>query len=141
MWARNFAQRLTQWSELRARAGDQDLEECLLEVNSWWFDSPWSNFYLHWDDRQTWPDPWQLLHDNIYCSLARGLGIMYTLTLLDRPDCDQAVLVESGADNLVIVNDGQWVLNYAPDQIADIKVDIVNTPRRISQQDIKKILC
>lgn len=141
MWPRNFTARLSQWTDLRARVQSLPADQCLSEINAWWFESPWSNFYLHWDDRKTWPDPWQLLHDNIYCSLARGLGILYTVTLLDRDDLNDAELVETGADNLVCINNGQWVLNYAADQITGIYPDIVNTPRRITHQDIKKIFC
>jgi hypothetical protein len=38
--------------------------------------------------KPTWPDPWQLLSDDVYCEVARGLGILYTITLLDRADFD-----------------------------------------------------
>lgn len=141
MWPQSFEQRLAQWSNLRTTSQDCSLEQCLQQVNSWWFETPWSHFYLHWDDRDTWPDPWQLLHDNIYCSVARGLGMLYTVTLINRPDCDNAMLIEVGADNLVLINNGQYVLNWAPDQITDIYPDIVNTPRRITQQEIQKTFC
>lgn len=141
MWSKTFSGRLSQWTDLRVRVSSLPVDQCLEQVNAWWFNAPWSNFYLHWDDRNTWPDPWQLLHDNIYCSLARGLGVMYTITLLDRADLENAVLVEVGADNLVLIDGGQYVLNHSADQITGIYPDIVNTPRRITHQDIKTIFC
>lgn len=141
MWPKTFSARLSQWADLRAQVQCLPVDQCLDKVNAWWFGTPWANFYLHWDDQKTWPDPWQLLHDNIYCSLARGLGILYTVTLLDRSDLAEAELVEAGPDNLVLINNGQYVLNYVADQITGIYPDIVNTPRRITQQDIKKIFC
>lgn len=141
MWPKTFHARLSQWTDLRTKVQDLPAPECLHHINSWWFNAPWSNFYLHWDDRKTWPDPWQLLHDNIYCSLARGLGMLYTVTLLDRTDLQDTVLQEVGADNLVLFSKGNWVLNYTPEQINGIDLDIVNTPRRITQQDIKKTFC
>ncbi len=141
MWPRTFSQRLAQWSDLRQEVQSLPLDQCLTEVNTWWFRTPWANFYLHWDDKHLWPDPWQLLHDNIYCSVARGLGIMYTLELLDRSDCRDARLIEMGADNIVVVDAGRYVLNYLPDQITDISVEIVNTPRCINQQYLKEKLC
>ena len=83
MWPPTFAQRLESWSQLRAQAAQVDSESALHLINAWWFHSPWRAYHLHWDDRPTWPDPWQLLSDNMYCGLARGLGIMYTIAMLD----------------------------------------------------------
>lgn len=139
MWPRTYSARLAQWSDLRSRVADMELPEALSAVNTWWAGTPWNNFYLHWDDRPIWPDPWQLLHDNIYCSLARGLGIMYTLALVDRSDVSDATLIESGGDNVVMVSHG-FVLNYHADQITDIDLDIVNTPHQITLEDIQRLL-
>lgn len=136
MWPSNFSDRLNSWTRLRSETKSMDRESCLETVNQWWFQSPWSHYYLHWDDRQFWPDPWQLLQDNIYCNLARGLGIMYTLALLDRDDINDAILVEVGADNLVLVAGEKYTLNWEPDVIVNICPDNVNTKHRMTQQDI-----
>jgi hypothetical protein len=92
----------------------------LEEINSWWFAAPWRPYYLHWDDQLTWPDPWQLLSDNVYCDLARALGILYTITLLDRVDMasTRLVLTEDGS-NLVLVAKEKYILNWNPDSIVN----------------------
>ena len=136
MWPGNFVSRLDSWTSLRARVRDLDLEQCLQTINAWWFQPPWANYYLHWDDRAQWPDPWQLLQDNIYCDVARGLGILYTLALLERADIQDAKLVEAGSDNLVLVDGEKYTLNWEPDIIVNICPDKVNVRRVITQQEV-----
>jgi len=96
------------------------IETALEQINSWWFNTPWRPYYLHWDDQPTWPDPWQLLSDDVYCDLARALGILYTITLLDRADMTPVdlVLTEDG-DNLVRVAKEKYILNWNPDSIVN----------------------
>lgn len=120
IWHASFADRLASWNQLRLTCKDLAIESALLSINSWWFGSPWRPYYLHWDDQETWPDPWQLLSDNIYCEVARGLGILYTITLLERADLTSArlVLTESG-DNLVLVHQTKYILNWEKDTIVN----------------------
>lgn len=120
MWLSKFEQRLQAWNQLRETAALQDAETALVTINSWWFQTPWTAYHLHWDDRPDWPDPWQLLSDNVYCPLARGLGILYTITMLDHPDIQDAELVEIGADNLVLVSKGKYILNWSQEEIVNI---------------------
>lgn len=122
MWHKEFTDRLQAWAELRAMAHTMELEELLQTINTWWYQAPWRGYYLHWDDRANWPDPWQLLSDNIYCDLARGLGILYTLSLIEHKDLISAELVLTEDDrNLVLVNQEKYVLNWEP-------IVMVNTP-------------
>jgi hypothetical protein len=93
---------------------------------------------LHWDDRADWPDPWQLLSDNIYCDLARGLGILYTITVLDRDDLQDAVLVDSDQGNLVLVENGKYILNW--DQSIGLNINLQQNKHQIAQRDIKQQL-
>ena len=131
MWYPDFADRLESWAGLRIAANSQPLEQALELVNAWWQKTPWVAHYLHWDDQPLWPDPWELLSDNTYCELARGLGILYTISMLDHPDLTSAelVLTEEGY-NLVLVNKELYILNW------DQEV-IVNTPQNYK---IKKSL-
>lgn len=121
MWPRSFDQRLLGWYELRQQAEIQpDLESTLGMINTWWSASPWRPYYLHWHDQAHWPDPWQLLDDDVYCSLARGLGIMYTLALVQRSDIHDACLVETAGSNLVRVAGEKYILNWDKDTIVNI---------------------
>jgi hypothetical protein len=113
MWPTTFDARLVCWKFLREQCQAMPPERALARINDWWFRAPWQPYYLHWDDQLTWPDPWQLLSDNVYCEVARGLGILYTITLLDRADMAPAHLVLTDAGhNLVLVAKEKYILNW-----------------------------
>ena len=120
-WLATFDARLASWTQLRDHCQNLPLESALAAINAWWFGTPWRPYYLHWDDQPSWPDPWQLLSDNVYCDLARGLGIVYTISMLDRADMADATLVLTEDDgNLVQVAKEKYILNWKAE-------DIVNT--------------
>lgn len=125
MWPRTFGDRLTSWNLLRDQCCYLPTESALDHINRWWFGTPWTPYYLHWDDQSTWPNPWQLLSDNIYCEVARGLGILYTITLLERADLAPArlVLTESG-HNLVLVGQTKYILNWDLDSVVNNNLEL-----------------
>ena len=138
MWCSTFEQRLVAWNTLRDRVRMLPKPDALAEINSWWQQTPWRAYHLHWDDRVDWPDPWQLLSDNIYCDLARGLGILYTITVLDRDDLQDAVLIDSDQGNLVLVEDGKYILNW--DQSLGLNINLQQNKHHIAQSDVKQQL-
>ena len=138
MWPKTFAERLESWSQLRIQASTADVETALRAINSWWFQTPWRAYHLHWDDHAVWPDPWQLLSDDLYCPLARGLGILYTITMLDRPDLQDAVLAEFDSDNLVLVAKKKYILNWDSDTVVNINPTVSRTRHSITQEQIKQ---
>jgi len=138
MWPHNFSERLKSWMQLRQQCSTLDSQSALIKINQWWFHAPWNAYHLHWDDQADWPDPWQLLSDNIYCPVARGLGILYTITLLDRPDLHDAHMIEYLGDNLVLVSQKKYILNWEPDQVLNISLGPSKPKHQVSQQEIKQ---
>ena len=138
MWPVDFSQRLESWNNLRNLCQTLPLEQALDAINSWWFNVPWRPYYLHWDDQSNWPDPWQLLSDNHYCDLARALGILYTITLLDRADLGDAtmVLTDQG-DNLVQVAKSKYILNWDKDTIVNT-IQARNINKQLTQSAVKQ---
>jgi hypothetical protein len=131
IWPTTFESRLASWNQLRHQVVNLPVETALETINAWWFRAPWHAYHLHWDDQPNWPDPWQLLSDNMFCEVARGLGILYTITLLDRADMTSAELVLTKDDlNLVLFDNSKYILNWD-------KAIIVNTSHA---NEIKKIL-
>ena len=137
IWPKEFADRLEAWSALRVQAHDMACQEALEIINAWWHQTPWKPYYLHWDDQPRWPDPWQLLSDDIYCPVAKGLGILYTISLLDRADMVDAelVLTQTG-DNLVLVQERKYILNWSPDSVVNTFQE-VKIVRQLKQHQIK----
>jgi hypothetical protein len=138
MWPATFALRLESWNDLRTRCQTLPIESTLKAINSWWFAVPWRPYYLHWDDQLNWPDPWQLLSDNHYCDLARALGILYTITLLDREDLGDATLVlTTTGDNLVLVGKSKYILNWDQDTIVNTNQE-TTIKKQLTQSAVKQ---
>ena len=138
MWALTFDRRLRAWYTLRESAQTLPMESALTAINAWWFQCPWQPYYLHWDDQAAWPDPWQLLSNNVYCEVARGLGILYTITLLDREDLTSAslVLTQTG-HNLVLADQTKYILNWEADTVVNNNHEVV-VHRQLTQNQIHK---
>ncbi len=136
IWPASFAARLESWNQLRDRTQNLSIESALLDINAWWFRAPWRPYYLHWDDQNTWPDPWQLLSDDIYCEVARGLGILYTIKLMERSDLAPVdlVLTQEGT-NLVLVAKEKYILNWEPDSVVNT-IQEVKIKRQYQQHPI-----
>ena len=138
MWPHTFADRLVAWNQLRNHVAELPLEQALVSINAWWFRTPWIPYHLHWDDQPVWPDPWQLLDDNLFCGLARGLGILYTIAIINHPDIESAVLTEVDSDNLVLINKSKYILNWDRDEIVNINLGRQNPRRSVSLQQIQQ---
>lgn len=138
MWYPDFADRLESWAGLRIAAQNQPLEPALDLINQWWFKTPWTAYYLHWDDQPNWPDPWQLLDDNVFCEVARGLGILYTISMIDHPEIASAdlVLTEDGY-NLVQINKGIYILNWERDSIVNT-LQAGKIKKQLKQEQVKQ---
>jgi hypothetical protein len=135
MWHTTFEKRLESWTQLRTHCCTVDAATAVAAIDAWWQSSPWQPYYLHWDDQASWPDPWELLSDNIFCSLARGLGILYTITIVNHPDLQDACLAEVGGDNLVLVQGGKYILNWPPSEMLNTNLE-AKTHRQLTQQQI-----
>jgi len=140
MWCSTFEQRLAAWTALRDRVRDLPAPVALEEINAWWQRTPWRAYHLHWDDRTDWPDPWQLLSDNIYCDLARGLGILYTITVLDRDDIQDAELIETDQGNLVLVDQGKYILNWERDRLLNIEPTNFTITKSLDSSELVHLL-
>ena len=138
MWPQNFDQRLRAWYTLRESAHALPLESALETINTWWFRCPWQPYYLHWDENSTWPDPWQLLSDNVYCDIARGLGILYTISFIDREDMGDAELIlTKKGHNLVSVAQRKYILNWEPTTVVNNNHE-AQIRQHLTQYQIKK---
>ena len=84
----NYEARLRSWYELRQNLQNADVQTKCVIIDRFWQSVPLVNHYLHPYDIDNWPDPWELVAENNYCEIARGLGMIYTLCLLGVEDVD-----------------------------------------------------
>jgi hypothetical protein len=139
-WPLQYQDRLRAWLDLREHCQSLDLASVTAAIDQWWQRTPWRPYYLHWDDREDWPNPWQLLADNEYCDVARALGIMYTVKLLERADCADAVMVSTDQGNLVLVQGGKYVMNWNSDEIVNIQSTQIKIQRTLESSVLDRLL-
>lgn len=120
MWPVTFEERLQYWHSLRQSCCSQAVHDLYLTINDWWFKSPMVNRTIKWEDFPAWPNPWDLLEKDGLCDLARALGIVYTLMMLDNSYQQRLHIVRSGKDNLVQIDDGKYILNWCPGELLNI---------------------
>lgn len=120
----NYDSRLRSWYDLRQTLQNADTETKCLEIDKWWQSAPLVNHYLHPHEIESWPSPWELLYDNEYCHLARGLGMIYTLMLTGIKDIDFCLGKDDNSEDvaLVMVDRAKYVLNYWPDMVVNINL-------------------
>jgi hypothetical protein len=120
----NYDSRLRSWYELRQSLQNADIKTKCLEIDKWWQSAPIVNHYLHPHEIDTWPGPWDLLNDNEYCYIARGLGMVYTLLLLGVTDIDFALGKDDNDEDvaLVMVDRAKYIMNYWPDMVVNINL-------------------
>ena len=135
----SYDNRLQSWYNLRNQIKNFDLAQKCVEIDKWWQRAPLVNHYLHPIDLPTWPGPWELLVENTYCPLARGLGMCYTLLLMDITDIEFVLAKDIDGDEipLVIVQD-TYVLNYWPNTVQNNKTTDFTLLTRISIDSLKE---
>jgi len=122
MWQSHTDKRLASWVNLRDSCKENnDLDKVIITIHDWWQQAPMVLRYLHTDLIKEWPDLWELIAKNTYCSLAKCLGMCYTICMLDRQDISSLCISEiDNNDYIVQVNNGLYVLNWNVDEIVNI---------------------
>jgi hypothetical protein len=117
MWKTTYQESLADWVRLRREAALLKQPEQLLLINDWWFRAPIVNHLIYWEDAKSWPTPWHLLNNNGYCELARALGIVYTIMIIENRTYTDLKIIQTNEDNLVLVDGGKYILNWAPGEM------------------------
>ena len=117
-----FDDRLRSWYELRTILQHSDLKTQCVGVDHCWQRAPQVNRHLHPDDSENWPDPWQLIADNNYYNIARGLGMAYTLALLGIKDID-FYIGKCYNDDITVITVDKYHLNHYPNSVLNCSLD------------------
>lgn len=121
------------WYRLRESLEQADTKTKCIEVDKWWQRAPLVNHYLHSDFVKDWPDPWELISDNHYCHLARGLGTVYTLYLLGVRDIDFVEAKDyNNEDVALVIVEKKFILNYWPNTVETNKLSDFTSVNNIS---------
>ena len=58
--------------------------------------------------------------------------------MLDREDLQDSCMIEYQSDNLVLVAQEKYILNWDPDQVLNISLGKSKTRRQVSQEQVKQ---
>jgi hypothetical protein len=136
--------RLRSWREFRVFIESLPLENALAQTAEFWAGAPFVPYNLDISSPQSWPDPWTLIYENIYCDVAKCLGIVYTVALTAHRanttiEFRQYEDPKTGYDyNLACFDQGKYILNMIDGEVVNIK--LVNETLKFRQQYNEKEL-
>lgn len=81
MFTKNFLDRIRYWKKFR-----ESLETSKTPIEDtieFWRHAPLTTIAADPYDQEKWPDPWEMIEENIYCPFVKILAICYTLQLTD----------------------------------------------------------
>jgi hypothetical protein len=119
IFQQDYKNRLQSWYNFRVSLNNQPISVKCIQIDKWWQYTPLVNHYLHPVDLPNWPNPWELLVENTYCTIARGLGMCYTLLLLGVEDIEYKLGTNDIGEDvaIVLVDNANYTMNYWPDSV------------------------
>ena len=82
MFDKNFEQRLLIWKNFRDSL--ETSEDPIQDTIDFFRLAPITNIAADPYDQKNWPDPWEIIQENIFCPFVKILAICYTLQLTDK---------------------------------------------------------
>ena len=123
MFEKDFVSRMTQWRSLRS-----DIDRSnnpIQDVLDFWNQAPTSRIASDPYDDETWPNPWEMIKENIYCDFTKILAIYYTLQLTERFSQSvfeiHIVLDKEESDLKYLLFVDNQVIGYYNDRSVDIQ--------------------
>ena len=81
MFNLSYEERLSKWHEFREQLESSSTP--LKDVVQFYSLAPTVSIHTDPYNEESWPDPWELLYENQYCSFCKILGMSYTLQLTE----------------------------------------------------------
>ena len=81
MFDKSYEDRLASWAEFRSTL--EVSKDPIQDTIDFFDKAPLVNIQTDPYTPSSWPDPWELIKENIYCSFVKILAICYTLQLTD----------------------------------------------------------
>lgn len=124
-WFGDKQTRLAGWRGWRESLAEFDQQTLVEKIAIWWKFVPLINKSLDPWREETWPTPWELVGRGEFCTSGQGLGIFYTMCLLNL-DC-QLILAQIQSQEetrLLVLANGNKLLNYYDGLVTDIHDDV-----------------
>lgn len=97
-------------------------EEKLQKIVEFWSSIPRVSRTIDYYTPESWPTPWEIIHDQLYCESGVSLLMYYTVKLI--PELNElpisCYVIDDGSDEFLIFAHGEYVLNYTPYRLVSI---------------------
>lgn len=126
---KKFEDRLTIWRKFRDSLSTSS--QPVQDVINYWNNIPQGTRNVDPYDQNTWPGPWEMIEENLYCEFTKILAIAYTLKLSNLYD-DWQPIIKIGLDR---TQSRLYYMLYLDDQVIgfdeDKSVHINELPKNI----------
>lgn len=124
MWIEDYDSRLRSYRHLRSALKSAHTERQMELINEWWSQAPEGTNIIHWQDKDNWPNPWELLAESVYDELAKALGIVYTILFVDSTLTVNIIraMDTNGNDCIVVSVNNKYILNWDSDSVISTPV-------------------
>lgn len=111
--------RIAKWKNFRDEIFDLEGEELLNKTAEFFADVPIGSRYIDYYTPATWPTPWEILYDKLFCQNTVSLLIYDTLSLQMDKERVEMILIEDDKDRfLAPLIDKKYLLNYVLGEIS-----------------------
>lgn len=118
----NPEERIAWWKELRDRLNGQEEAEMLNSIAHFFASVPVGTRYIDYYTPASWPTPWEILYDKLFCANTVSLLIYYTLILQLGEERVDILLVEDDTDRFLLpIVDKKYLLNYVLGEISNVE--------------------
>lgn len=107
--------RIFEWRNLRKSIENLNTYEQLENVVNWWSHAPLCKYVIDWDKPETWPTPWELISDNIFCDASLAYLMHQTLNLSGVEA--ELLRLEKVGDAAMAVRVGDYIINFSYNEI------------------------
>ena len=128
MFNLNYEERLSRWREFRDSL--EKSSNAIDDVVQFYRMAPTVSIHTDPYNNKTWPGPWELLHENQYCSFCKILGMCYTLQLTESfkektfeiiigrdIDCNKRMYLLSIDNNIIGIDDNYLHVDELPESV------------------------
>lgn len=115
-------ERIAKWRELREQIQDLPEDEMLNSIASFFADMPIGSRCIDFYTPDSWPTPWELLYNQLFCTSSISLLIYHTLSLVLDNNRVEIILIDTNDDRfLVPLVDKQRIFNFELGKVNNIK--------------------
>jgi len=119
MFIKKYEERLRIWSSFRDEL--EEVEDPFRFLLDFYKQAPRVSIATDPYNRESWPDPWQLLEENQYCDFTRVLAYCYSLQLTERfKDSKIEIhIITTGLETYYLLQVDNWIFGYEEDRAID----------------------